>query len=139
MNNILGVKVMEDYIHMCEDGVRQGWHERNGGNLTYRMRPEEVAECRPWFKKEGRAVGSHGRAGRQPEGRIFYFHRKRKIPPECASGAPEQHLYRGDQRGGGQLPHRLGTGAGRTAHQRVPDALHESLCAQACDQWGRIA
>ena len=52
MNNILGVKVMEDYIHMCEDGVRQGWHERNGGNLTYRMRPEEVAECRPWFKKE---------------------------------------------------------------------------------------
>ena len=51
MNNIFGVKVMEDYIRMCHDGVRQGWHERNGGNLTYRMREEEVAECRPYFKE----------------------------------------------------------------------------------------
>lgn len=51
MNSITGVKVMEDYIKMCTDGVRQGWHERNGGNLTYRMRPEEVDECRPYFKK----------------------------------------------------------------------------------------
>ena len=50
MNNIFGVKVMEEYIRMCHDGVRQGWHERNGGNLTYRMREEEVAECRPYFK-----------------------------------------------------------------------------------------
>lgn len=33
MNSILGVKVIEDYIRMCHDGVRQGWHERNGGNL----------------------------------------------------------------------------------------------------------
>ena len=52
MNNIFGVRVMEEYIHMCSDGVRQGWHERNGGNLTYRMRGEEVAECRPYFRKE---------------------------------------------------------------------------------------
>ena len=52
MNNIFGVRVMEEYIHMCSDGVRQGWHDRNGGNLTYRMRGEEVAECRPYFRKE---------------------------------------------------------------------------------------
>ena len=26
-----------------------GWHERNGGNLTYRMKPEEVEQCRPYF------------------------------------------------------------------------------------------
>lgn len=26
-----------------------GWHERNGGNLTYRMKPEEVEQCRPFF------------------------------------------------------------------------------------------
>ncbi|MCF0133786.1 MAG: rhamnulose-1-phosphate aldolase [Blautia sp.] len=51
MNNIFGVRIMDDYIRMCEDGVRQGWHERNGGNLTYRMRPEEVEECRPYFRK----------------------------------------------------------------------------------------
>lgn len=50
MNSIFGVKVMEDFIRMCHDGVRQGWHERNGGNLTYRMKQEEVEECRPYFK-----------------------------------------------------------------------------------------
>ncbi|MCD8230577.1 MAG: rhamnulose-1-phosphate aldolase [Clostridiales bacterium] len=52
MNSIFGVKVIEEYIQMCTDGVRQGWHERNGGNLTYRMRPEEVDECRRYFKAE---------------------------------------------------------------------------------------
>lgn len=52
MNSILGVKIMEEYIRMCENGVRQGWHERNGGNLTYRMRAEEVAECKPYFKQQ---------------------------------------------------------------------------------------
>ena len=88
MNNILGVKVMEDYIHMCEDGVRQGWHERNGGNLTYRMRPEEVAECRPWFKKEPGEWVPMGVQADNLKGRVFYFHRQRKIPPERASGAP---------------------------------------------------
>ena len=51
--NILDVKVMGDYIRMCNDGWLQGWHERNGGNLTYRMKAEEVAECRPYFKEPG--------------------------------------------------------------------------------------
>lgn len=52
MNSIFGVRIIEEYIHMCHNGVRQGWHERNGGNLTYRMKEEEIAECRPYFKKE---------------------------------------------------------------------------------------
>ena len=43
---ILDVKIVQDYIRMCTDGWKQGWHERNGGNLTYRMRPEEVEQCR---------------------------------------------------------------------------------------------
>ena len=43
-------EVMQNYIRMCGDGWEQGWHERNGGNLTYRMRPEEVEQCRPYFK-----------------------------------------------------------------------------------------
>ena len=34
---------------MCNDGWLQGWHERNGGNLTYRMKEEEVAQCRLFF------------------------------------------------------------------------------------------
>ncbi len=50
MSSILDVKVIEEYIRMCRNGVSQGWHERNGGNLTYRMKPEEAEECRTYFK-----------------------------------------------------------------------------------------
>ena len=54
--NILDVKVIKDYIRMCDDGWQQGWHERNGGNLTYRMTDSEVAECKPYFDQEGEWV-----------------------------------------------------------------------------------
>ena len=47
---ITDIEVMQHYIRMCGDGWDQGWHERNGGNLTYRMRPEEVDQCQPYFK-----------------------------------------------------------------------------------------
>lgn len=40
---------MKAFVRLCADGWDQGWHERNGGNLTYRMRPEEVASCRSFF------------------------------------------------------------------------------------------
>lgn len=53
---ILDVKIVQDYIRMCTDGWEQGWHERNGGNLTYRMRPEEVEQCRPYFRTAGEWV-----------------------------------------------------------------------------------
>ena len=47
---ITDIEVLQHYIRMCGDGWDQGWHERNGGNLTYRMRPEEVEQCCPYFK-----------------------------------------------------------------------------------------
>ena len=43
------IEVVKGYIRMCNDGWLQGWHERNGGNLTYRLRPEEVEQCRPYM------------------------------------------------------------------------------------------
>ena len=52
MSGICDVKVIKDYIRMCSDGVGLGWHERNGGNLTYRMTGEEVELCRRFFKAE---------------------------------------------------------------------------------------
>lgn len=39
---VLDAKFMQDFIRMCNDGFEQGWHERNGGNCTYRMKAEEV-------------------------------------------------------------------------------------------------
>ena len=43
------IPCVKGFIRMCNDGWLQGWHERNGGNLTYRMTGEDVAACRPFF------------------------------------------------------------------------------------------
>lgn len=52
---VLETGAMQGFLRMAEDGWNQGWHERNGGNLTYRMKPEEVAQvseeledAQPW-------------------------------------------------------------------------------------------
>ena len=39
---ILEQPFMKAYIQMAADGYLMGWHERNGGNLTYRIKPLEV-------------------------------------------------------------------------------------------------
>lgn len=57
------------FARMCEDGFQQGWHEANGGNVSYRMAGEDVAAAksafsfdRPWAKLDVQAdnlKGSH--------------------------------------------------------------------------------
>ena len=39
---ILESKFVQGFIKMADDGYQQGWHERNGGNLSYRLKAEEV-------------------------------------------------------------------------------------------------
>ena len=39
---VLEAEFTQALIRMGNDGWEQGWHERNGGNLSYRMRDEEV-------------------------------------------------------------------------------------------------
>ena len=55
MSTIFSVPCVQGFIRMCNDGWLQGWHERNGGNLTYRMTDADVAACRPFFDAEPRA------------------------------------------------------------------------------------
>ena len=52
---ILDAEFVKGFIRMANDGWEQGWHERNGGNLSYRIRPEEIraveedlSEEKPW-------------------------------------------------------------------------------------------
>ena len=45
--NVTDAKFVQGFVRMCSDGWEQGWHERNGGNLTYRMKPEEAQEVMP--------------------------------------------------------------------------------------------
>lgn len=40
--DILKVNFIDGFIRMCNDGFLQGWHERNGGNLSYRLKLDEV-------------------------------------------------------------------------------------------------
>lgn len=54
MNNIKDIEIMKGFIRLCTDGYNLGWHERNGGNLTYRMKSEEVEECKPFFLKKAK-------------------------------------------------------------------------------------
>ncbi len=42
--NILESKPMKSFIKVADMGWRMGWHEINGGNLSYRMTDEEIKE-----------------------------------------------------------------------------------------------
>ena len=56
MSEIYRIPCVEGFMRMCTDGWLLGWHERNGGNLTYRMTAEDVAACRPHFGGPGEWV-----------------------------------------------------------------------------------
>lgn len=43
------MEFVQGFIRMADDGWLQGWHERNGGNLSYRVKPEEVDEARQYL------------------------------------------------------------------------------------------
>ena len=51
--NITDVKFVQGFIRMCNDGWEQGWHERNGGNLSYRMKEEEAEEVKEYLNDDG--------------------------------------------------------------------------------------
>ena len=46
----LDAEFVQGFIRMADDGWQQGWHERNGGNLSYRVKPEEVALVKENFE-----------------------------------------------------------------------------------------
>ena len=50
---ILESKFVKVFIKMADDGYQQGWHERNGGNLSYRLKPEEVEMIKPRLNAPG--------------------------------------------------------------------------------------
>ena len=39
---VLDMTFVQGFIRMADDGFRLSWHERNGGNLSNRIKPEEV-------------------------------------------------------------------------------------------------
>ena len=59
MMDFLEAEFVKGFIRMANDGWEQGWHERNGGNLSYRVKPEEVENVRENFvPKEWHPIGA---------------------------------------------------------------------------------
>lgn len=68
---MLDISIVKKYIRMADDGWHQGWHERNGGNLTYRLTDAEVAEMKPFFDAQPRPWVSMGVTGENLAGSYF--------------------------------------------------------------------
>ena len=53
-------KLVRAFTKICTDGYDQGWHERNGGNLSYRLNDTEVEEIRDQLNEdaEWREIGT---------------------------------------------------------------------------------
>lgn len=51
--NITEIEFVNGFIRMCDDGWEQGWHERNGGNLSYRIKKEEEEKVKEYFHDDG--------------------------------------------------------------------------------------
>lgn len=57
---LLEMEFIKGFIRMCSDGFEQGWHERNGGNLSYRLKVDEVSKIKEYlnYDKEFIAIGT---------------------------------------------------------------------------------
>lgn len=47
--SMLDLNFMQGFMRLGMDGFNKGWHERNGGNLTYRLTKEELVEAKPFL------------------------------------------------------------------------------------------
>lgn len=55
----LEAEFVQGFMRMANDGWELGWHERNGGNLSYRVKEEEVAAVKENFHvKEWQPIGT---------------------------------------------------------------------------------
>lgn len=58
--NVLESKFLQGFTRLTADAFKKGWHERNGGNLTYRIPPEEIEMVREELKSpvEWKSIGN---------------------------------------------------------------------------------
>ena len=68
---MLDISIVKKYIRMADDGWHQGWHERNGGNLTSRLTDAEVAEITPFLDTAPRPWVNMGVTGENLAGSYF--------------------------------------------------------------------
>lgn len=64
---VLDSKLMQSYARMAMDGFNQGWHERNGGNLTYRLKDSDVTALKDDFNEDGKWEDFGWQAGHEAD------------------------------------------------------------------------
>ena len=69
---VLDSEFAKDFIKLADDGWKHGFHERNGGNLSYRIKPEEVDEVKEDLANNGAAKVIHVQAKRSIEDWFLY-------------------------------------------------------------------
>ena len=126
---ILDVKIVQDYIRMCTDGWKQGWHERNGGTDL----PHAAGGGRavPSLLPNGGRMGEHGCSWKNLAGKNFdstewnIFRNVALIP------AHNIGIVQIDS-AGGSLAYRMGPGRWCKADQRIPEPDLDENRQRAC-------
>lgn len=87
---ILEAPFLKDYVAMAVHGDQMGWHERNGGNFTYWIKPKELEQIlndlsqeETWFPI-GCNVSSLANEYFLISGTGKYFHNMEKDTENCA-------------------------------------------------------
>ena len=47
---VTNAEFIQGFIRLTDDAFKKCWHERNGGNLSYRIKPEEIEEIKSELK-----------------------------------------------------------------------------------------
>lgn len=57
MSQVADLAFVQDFVRMCDDGWRQVWHERNGGNASYRLKAEDIEDVKACLGVGDHAIG----------------------------------------------------------------------------------
>lgn len=84
--NVMDTVFFKQYLDMANDGDQMGWHERNGGNFTYWIKPEEIESIKDDLSEnhEWRPIGTCVKELAKEyfliSGTGKYFHNMKKDP-----------------------------------------------------------
>ena len=57
---------VQDFVRMCDGGWAQGWHERNGGNASYRLEDCDIRAVKACLGVDGHEIGFTSDASEVP-------------------------------------------------------------------------
>lgn len=87
---VMDTDFFKKYIDMADDGDQMGWHERNGGNFTYWIKPEEIESIKDDLSEDnewmpiGTCVKDLAKEYFLISGTGRYFHNMKKVPMHTA-------------------------------------------------------